>query len=392
MIYMVTSAPQQIAQPALKESLIVNDGTETIYLDLQSTVTSESYSLRLVPGQSFNYGGSQNLWAVCEAGKISRVSILSDANTSVAPVSNVTIAEPVEISGTVDVAGNVGIVGDVNVSGLISVDSINGNVNVDGSTVNIGNNVRLWGGGNYLGYKEYSILPTMTGYYPGFSTYLSATDWFPNLLLEKYAGIYCYIALLNPSSTECFAQHRIGFANGAEGAFIYAEQMIGSINNLQSRKNADIAVFDLAVRCPPQYLMLATNVAATYIRTYTFGIYLFGTYNVTEDDSEYYRYRKNYRIIGSGGSSVYCILPDSPYTTKIHVYSTATMNVYLNKINMPYGGPGGVALTGDTIYTFALTAGIAQSLEIPGNYYDLYYLTSQPIPNGDAVMIVSSPL
>lgn len=391
MIYMVTSAPQQIAQPALKESLIVNDGTETIYLDLQSTVTSESYSLRLVPGQSFNYGGSQNLWAVCEAGKISRVSILSDANTTVAPVSNVTIAEPVEISGTVDVAGNVGIVGDVNVSGLISVDTVAGNVNVDGSTVNIGNNVRLWGGGDYIGYKEYSYLPLGTGFRSAGSVLLTNPDWFPSLIGTKYAGLYCRIELTNPQSTECFSQHYLTFYNETEAKFEYARRMLGTINNFASREHADNVVFDIALRCPPQNILYGYNVGATVIRQYDFVMYMFGAYNVTEEDKEADYYRKNYRIIGTGTNSAYCMLPSSPYTTRIHVYSTQTINVYLNKLNMYPQQAVGSPLTGDTIHTFALTAGVSQYIEVPGNYNDMYYLTSQTITNGERVLILSSP-
>ena len=222
----VKNIPFQAMQPSTPSALIVNEGPGTLYMDTQSSVSKNAYSLSCVPGQSVNWSGGE-LWFVSDTACY--VTVMHGGNTTIAPVSNVTIDQPVEISGVVAVAGNVGITGpvaisgtvpiagdvgidgpvtvtgDVNVngtvpitgdvgitgpvaiSGVVNVDTVTGNVNVDGSTVNIGNNVRIWGGGEYVGTYSW------TGVNTSATLAINLMTQFPQLSTNKYLGVYMVV-------------------------------------------------------------------------------------------------------------------------------------------------------------------------------------------------------
>lgn len=169
MLYPVSDSATNLSQPAGNASLIVNQGSEPVYLDKGSTVSPNSYSILLAPNQSFNWSGGE-LWGVCATGAASTVSLMAGANTSVSPITNATLTGPV------------------------TVDTIIGNVNVDGSTVDIGNNVRLWGGGDYLGTKTI-VLPSAGSY----QDTIGAT--FPNSLLQRYSSIAIMVQMVTLSAT-----------------------------------------------------------------------------------------------------------------------------------------------------------------------------------------------
>lgn len=223
MLQPVGTFATQVQQPSAPAALIVNEGPGTLYLDKHSGVSPSQYSLRCVAGQSVNWGGGE-LWAVSDTG--TTMTLMHGGDTTVTPVSNVTIADPVEVSGVVAVAGNVaidgpvtiagtvpitgdvgitgpvtvsgdvningtvpitgdvGIDGPVSISGVVDIGSVTGNVNVDGSTVNIGNNVRLWGGGDYLGTY------TWTNVTAGATLWRNLITTFPTIVTDKYAGVY----------------------------------------------------------------------------------------------------------------------------------------------------------------------------------------------------------
>ena len=264
----VKNIPFQAMQPSTPSALIVNEGPGTLYMDTQSSVSKNAYSLSCVPGQSVNWSGGE-LWFVSDTACY--VTVMHGGNTTIAPVSNVTIDQPVEISGVVAVAGNVGITGpvaisgtvpitgdvgidgpvtvngdvnvngtvpitgdvgitgpvaisgtvpitgdvgidgpvtvtgDVNVngtvpitgdvgitgpvaiSGVVNVGTVTGNVNVDGSTVNIGNNVRIWGGGEYVGTYNW------TGVNTSATLAINLMTQFPQLSTNKYLGVYMVV-------------------------------------------------------------------------------------------------------------------------------------------------------------------------------------------------------
>lgn len=182
-LYRISPQPLQLIQPAHPAALLVNVGNEICYLDTVSTVSDRSYSLRLDPGQSVNFGGNTNLWAVCSLGLSTEISLLKDSNTTITPIRNVKIDGDVSLSGPVQIDGTVQVAGSVDIGGgTVNVGTISGDVSVDGSTVNIGNNVRLWGGGDYLGTVSVST-PASLG-----SNFNLAT-LFPALLTNKYYSV-----------------------------------------------------------------------------------------------------------------------------------------------------------------------------------------------------------
>lgn len=149
MRYPVETRPLAIQQPAGQPCLIVNEGPSDVYLDTQSSVSTSSYSLKCAKNQSVNWQGG-TLWAISDSE--ATLSLMIGSNTSITPITDVNVAGEVNIAGTVPVSGNVNVSGNVGITGgNVNVASIQGDVSVDGSTVNIGNNVKLWGGGNYLG-------------------------------------------------------------------------------------------------------------------------------------------------------------------------------------------------------------------------------------------------
>lgn len=179
----VTEHAYQLAQNASGPCLIVNVGDKPVYLDQQSNVNFATYSLMLVSGQSVNWSGSLPLWIVCAPGETSTISQMYDADTTVTPITNVTVDGPVEVSGEVTVGGTVAVNGDVNIGGgTVNVGTISGDVSVDGSTVNIGNNVRLWGGGDFLGYYDFTLGS-------GKSPTYYVDDLVPAILNAKYASL-----------------------------------------------------------------------------------------------------------------------------------------------------------------------------------------------------------
>ena len=179
---LIPATPVQVCQQQMKACLITNDGTKPVYLGTSSSVSISDASLVLSPRQSVNWGGG-NLWALCGPGNQTELMILLGGDTSVSPVTDVTISAPVLIEGTVPVEGNVNVTGSVDISGgTINVEEISGNVNVDGSTVNIGNNVRIWGGGDYLGYTDLSILNN--GEYVN-----NLNTLYPAIINGKYAAV-----------------------------------------------------------------------------------------------------------------------------------------------------------------------------------------------------------
>lgn len=203
-----------ICQPQAPACLLTNNGANPIYLGDASHVTIYDPALILAPRQSVNWRGGA-LWGLCGTGKTSELLILSGGDTSVTPITDVSINAPVQIAGTVPiagsvdingtvaVAGNVAVAGPVTVNGTVgisggtmNVGTVSGNVNVDGSTINIGNNVRLWGGGDYLGYYDFPVLM------PGFATNLALSYQFPGLLTGKYKGVRLYFSLTGISGSQ----------------------------------------------------------------------------------------------------------------------------------------------------------------------------------------------
>lgn len=128
----ISNVPANISQSITQNALIQNIGNDTIYLDTHSAVSEHSFGTALLPRSTVNWPANTVLWAVTAAGRTSAASILYNA-----------------------AGASVGsVIGDVNAT--ITGGTINATipgkvtVNADGSTINIGNEVRLIGGGDYV--------------------------------------------------------------------------------------------------------------------------------------------------------------------------------------------------------------------------------------------------
>lgn len=164
--------PVRVSQAVTDQATLQNTGTETIYMDTNSAVSSVAYGIQVNPRASLNWGAGQELWAVTESAD-STLSILyggegvtvSEVGAVVTGDVTATIDGPVEatILGTVTVEGDVGISGPVtaNISGTVPVDiqnavinaDVTGNIVVDSGTVQVGGidtPVRVQGGGEVL--------------------------------------------------------------------------------------------------------------------------------------------------------------------------------------------------------------------------------------------------
>lgn len=103
----ISNVPVNISQSITQNALIQNIGNATIYLDTHSAVSEHSYGTALLRQSTVNWPANTVLWAVTAAGQTSAASVLFNASGA-------------------------------------SIGS------VDGSTINIGNEVRLVGGGDYV--------------------------------------------------------------------------------------------------------------------------------------------------------------------------------------------------------------------------------------------------
>lgn len=97
MIIPVTRHAIQIGQPPLQPALIVNQGPGVVYLDGQSSVTPQQYSLTLAPKQSVNWQGG-SLWA-CTAVDV-------DGGTGTVPASSDGVTDAVTVTAHGLVTGN----------------------------------------------------------------------------------------------------------------------------------------------------------------------------------------------------------------------------------------------------------------------------------------------
>lgn len=139
--YPISSTPANVSQSITQDALIQNIGSETVYLDTESSVTSVSYGTALPANSTINWPANTVLWAVTATGKTSKLAILY--NASGAAIGSI----------TGDVTANI-------TGGTITVDDITGPVSVSGSTVNIGNEVRLVGGGDRV--SNTTVAPSET--------------------------------------------------------------------------------------------------------------------------------------------------------------------------------------------------------------------------------------
>lgn len=140
MLYPVGVSPVNVLQPVGKAGLIVNQGPDTVYLDTHSAVSNTAYSLKCTSGQSVNWGGGA-LWAISDG--TATLSFMQGLDTAISTI--------------------------------------------EGATVNIGNSVRPWGGGNRIGGI---IVPLNNiGYYQWALGLLA-----PTINAGRYASIHVYVA------------------------------------------------------------------------------------------------------------------------------------------------------------------------------------------------------
>lgn len=120
----VPVSPIRISQALTQPALLQNVGTETIYLDSESSVSPASYGLGLVPRSTVNWPANKELWAMVSA-NAGNLSVLFNAE-------GVGLAE---VSATID--------GDVNIGSPVIIQGGGQNLVVSTGTIAVGGSASI---------------------------------------------------------------------------------------------------------------------------------------------------------------------------------------------------------------------------------------------------------
>lgn len=109
----ISDGPQLISRSVAKPYLVLNNGSNTVYLGTDSSVSPTAYAFPLAPGSAFQWTEiSSDVYGVCDKGKASQLVVAPEASAMAFGTLSA------NIQGTVDVSGSdVGVSGSVDTSG-----------------------------------------------------------------------------------------------------------------------------------------------------------------------------------------------------------------------------------------------------------------------------------
>ena len=138
----------EISQSITKAAYIQNTGSERIYFDNESSVSSNSYANILDPNSTMNWPANETLWAIT-AGPLGMLSVLYGAEGAGVGNVNASITGPVDVTGSEIVVNNPVTIlgrGRLVVTGTINLNTLNGYTairTITGSGQQVGNSLRL---------------------------------------------------------------------------------------------------------------------------------------------------------------------------------------------------------------------------------------------------------